>query len=65
MNMSPRNFSRAYTRDTGQSPAKAVELYRLETARELLQTTKFGISQMQTDAGSVAPMGCDGRFFAT
>ena len=30
--MSPRNFSRAFTRDVGMSPAKAVERLRLEVA---------------------------------
>lgn len=35
--MSERNFSRLYTRDTGSSPAKAIELFRLEAARQYLE----------------------------
>jgi transcriptional regulator GlxA family with amidase domain len=33
MNMSPRNFSRAFQAETGISPAKAIEQLRAETAR--------------------------------
>ena len=35
--MSERNFSRLYTRDMGSSPAKAIELFRLEAARQYLE----------------------------
>ena len=35
--MSERNFSRLYTRDTGSSPGKAIELLRLEAARQYLE----------------------------
>lgn len=35
--MSPRNFSRVYKQKTGRTPAKGVELFRLEAARRLLQ----------------------------
>lgn len=35
--MSPRNFARAYSADTGMTPAKAVERMRLEAARAALQ----------------------------
>ena len=35
--MSPRNFARAYTAETGVTPAKAVERLRLEAAREALE----------------------------
>ncbi|MCJ2185098.1 helix-turn-helix domain-containing protein, partial [Novosphingobium sp. 1949] len=36
--MSPRNFSRAFTRAVGLSPARAVERLRLETARERVES---------------------------
>ncbi len=36
-NMSPRNFARAFTAETGVTPAKAVERLRLETAREQVE----------------------------
>ncbi len=35
--MSPRNFARVFTRDTGVTPAKYVDELRLEEARRLLQ----------------------------
>ena len=37
--MSPRNFARVYLRETGESPARAVEKLRTETARRLLEST--------------------------
>lgn len=36
--MSPRNFSRVYLRETGESPVQAVEKLRVETARRLLES---------------------------
>jgi transcriptional regulator GlxA family with amidase domain len=38
-NMSSRNFARVYPRETGQSPARAVEQMRVEAARQLLEST--------------------------
>ncbi|MEX5669408.1 helix-turn-helix domain-containing protein, partial [Pseudomonas neuropathica] len=35
--LSPRQFSRAFRAETGQSPAKAIENLRLEAARQLLE----------------------------
>jgi len=37
--MSPRNFARAFTAETGTTPAKAVERLRLETARTAIETS--------------------------
>jgi transcriptional regulator GlxA family with amidase domain len=37
--MSARNFARVYKTKTGRTPAKAIELFRLETARRLLEDT--------------------------
>jgi len=34
-----RNFARVYKAKTGRTPAKAIELFRLETARRLLEDT--------------------------
>ncbi|MFX8281894.1 helix-turn-helix domain-containing protein, partial [Acinetobacter baumannii] len=34
--LSPRQFSRAFRAETGQSPAKAIEQLRVEAARELI-----------------------------
>jgi transcriptional regulator GlxA family with amidase domain len=36
--MSSRNFARAYVRETGESPARAVEKLRTEAARRLLES---------------------------
>ncbi|WP_044279535.1 helix-turn-helix domain-containing protein [Myxococcus stipitatus] len=35
--MSPRSFARVYTQKTGRTPAKAVEVLRLEAARRMLE----------------------------
>ena len=35
--LSPRQFSRAFLAETGQSPAKAVEQLRLEAARFMME----------------------------
>jgi transcriptional regulator GlxA family with amidase domain len=37
--MSPRNFARVFTKETGQTPASYVEALRTERARVLLETT--------------------------
>ena len=39
--MSPRNFSRAFTREVGVGPAKAVERLRLEAARERVENSTW------------------------
>src|SRR5258708_6337768 len=36
-NLSPRQFSRAFRKDTGQSPAKAIENLRVEAARLMME----------------------------
>jgi transcriptional regulator GlxA family with amidase domain len=41
--MSPRNFARVYTRETGESPARAVEKLRIEAARRLLESARDSI----------------------
>lgn len=49
--MSPRNFSRAFTRDMGLSPAKAVERLRLEVARERVENSPAPIEQIAASLG--------------
>lgn len=49
--MSPRNFSRIYKSVTGLSPARAVELMRLEAARTALEQTEKRISQIAISCG--------------
>lgn len=44
--MSPRNFSRVYKEKTGQTPAKAVEHFRLEAACRLLEDSGRNLDQI-------------------
>ncbi|MBL8554681.1 MAG: GlxA family transcriptional regulator [Phenylobacterium sp.] len=44
--MSPRNFARAFTAETGTTPAKAVERLRLEAARTEVETGRAPIDQV-------------------
>jgi transcriptional regulator GlxA family with amidase domain len=48
--LSPRQFSRAFRAETGQSPAKAVEKLRVETARLMLEQSRhpLGVIARQT-----------------
>ncbi|WP_238962980.1 helix-turn-helix domain-containing protein [Pseudomonas sp. AF32] len=49
--MSPRNFARVYKRRTGHTPAKAVEMFRLEAARRLLEESLRNIDQIARSCG--------------
>ena len=49
--MSPRNFSRAFTRELGVSPARAVERLRLEVARERVEGSPAPIEQIAAALG--------------
>lgn len=44
--MSPRNFARVYKEKTGRTPAKAVEVFRLEAARRLLEDSARNVDQI-------------------
>jgi transcriptional regulator GlxA family with amidase domain len=50
-NMSPRNFARAFTAETGVTPAKAVERLRLEAARERVEHSAEPIEGVARDVG--------------
>lgn len=50
-NMSPRNFARAFTAETGVTPAKAVERLRLETARERVEDSADPIEIIARESG--------------
>ncbi|MET0677221.1 MAG: GlxA family transcriptional regulator [Bradyrhizobium sp.] len=50
-NLSPRQFSRAFLAETGQSPAKAVEQLRLETARFMLEEGRHAIGVVARETG--------------
>ncbi|VVM45659.1 HTH-type transcriptional activator RhaS [Pseudomonas fluorescens] len=49
--MSPRNFARVYKAKTGRTPAKAVEVLRLEAARRLLEESERNIDQIARQCG--------------
>lgn len=49
--LSPRQFSRAFRAETGQSPAKAVEHLRLEAARLMMEQSRHPIDVVATETG--------------
>ena len=49
--MSPRNFARVYKQKTGRTPAKAVEVMRLEAARRMLEESDRNIDQIARQCG--------------
>ncbi|NSX14734.1 helix-turn-helix domain-containing protein [Cupriavidus taiwanensis] len=49
--MSPRNFARVYKQQTGRTPAKGVEHFRLEAARRLLQDPQRPVDQIARQCG--------------
>jgi transcriptional regulator GlxA family with amidase domain len=50
-NLSPRQFSRAFLAETGQSPAKAVEQLRLEAARFMIEQGRHTINVVAQETG--------------
>lgn len=54
-NLSPRQFSRAFQKETGQSPAKAVEKLRLESARLMVEQSVHPIQVVARETGFVDP----------
>lgn len=51
--LSPRQFSRAFTAETGQSPAKAVEHLRLEAARLMIEQSRHTIEEIAAETGFI------------
>ncbi len=49
--MSPRNFARLYTEETGETPAKMVEQFRVDAAREMLEDPELSIKQCAVKCG--------------
>lgn len=50
-NLSPRQFSRVFTAETGLSPAKAVERLRLEAARLMVERGRHPLDVVARDTG--------------
>ncbi|MCX8253337.1 Transcriptional regulator GlxA family with amidase domain protein [Beijerinckiaceae bacterium RH AL1] len=49
--LSPRQFSRVFHAETGQSPAKAIENLRVEAAREMIESTLHPIDTIADRTG--------------
>jgi transcriptional regulator GlxA family with amidase domain len=49
--LSPRQFSRAFLAETGQSPAKAIETLRVEGARNLVEQSRHPIDVVARQTG--------------
>jgi transcriptional regulator GlxA family with amidase domain len=49
--MSPRNFARAFTAETGMTPAKAVEHLRVEAARTAIESSHTPLERIAETAG--------------
>ncbi|MGH9916359.1 MAG: GlxA family transcriptional regulator, partial [Pyrinomonadaceae bacterium] len=49
--LSPRQFSRAFKAETGQSPAKAVENLRVEAARLMMEQGRLPIDTVAQETG--------------
>lgn len=49
--LSPRQFSRVFHAETGQSPAKAVELLRLDAARLLMEQSRQPVETVAQETG--------------
>ena len=53
--LSPRQFSRAFRAETGQSPAKAVETLRVEAARILMEEAQHPVEVIARETGFSDP----------
>ena len=51
VHLSPRQFSRAFRAETGQSPAKAVEHLRVEAARVMIEQSRHPIDVVAAETG--------------
>ncbi|QDE37784.1 GlxA family transcriptional regulator [Luteibacter pinisoli] len=49
--LSPRQFSRVFTAETGESPAKAVEKLRLEAARTMIEQSRHSLEVVARETG--------------
>jgi len=49
--LSPRQFSRLFREETGQSPAKAIERLRVESARLMMETGRFSVEEIARKNG--------------
>jgi transcriptional regulator GlxA family with amidase domain len=54
-NLSPRQFARVFTAETGMTPGRYVDRVRLEAARRKLEDTEAGITRIAKDCGYGTP----------
>ena len=54
-NLSPRQFSRAFAAETGQSPARAIENLRVEAARVMLESGRHPVEAVAKETGFSDP----------
>ena len=55
VNLSARQFSRAFRAETGQSPAKAIESLRVEAAKSLVEESRHSIDVVARETGFTDP----------
>jgi transcriptional regulator GlxA family with amidase domain len=55
VNLSSRQFSRAFRAETGQSPAKAIESLRVEAAKALVEGSRHTIDAVARETGFADP----------
>jgi transcriptional regulator GlxA family with amidase domain len=53
--LSPRQFSRSFRAETGQSPAKAIESLRVEAAKSLVEESRHAIDVVARETGFADP----------
>jgi transcriptional regulator GlxA family with amidase domain len=49
--LSPRQFTRLFTEETGQSPAMAIERLRVESARLMMEAGRFSAEEIARKSG--------------
>ncbi|MDY0977892.1 GlxA family transcriptional regulator [Massilia sp. CFBP9012] len=54
-NLSTRQFSRSFRLETGQSPARAIEVLRVEAARAMIETSNHSIDVVARETGFADP----------
>lgn len=54
-NLSTRQFSRTFRLETGQSPARAIEVLRVEAARALIESSNHSIDVVARETGFADP----------
>ena len=62
--MSPRNFTRVFTREVGISPSDYVDLTRIDVARFLLEGSRLSIDAIAAKSGFGSPRAMRRAFLA-